>query len=157
MTMKGLSFVPLNFFFDETIDKILSGFTDPDRTNLISFWKEFEPYSNNYPVTNIFLAKDGSVVLEIAVCGFKKDEIFIEREDAILNISATKKTNETNDMKEGYYALKKISTKNWSLSYKCSERMDLDNISSKLENGIISIEIPLKESAKPIKKKIEIL
>ncbi len=95
---------------------------------------------------------DSSLVIELVLAGILKENISIEAEDNNLIITLDDK------------AVAKEIRKTWSVSksnlvYDYSqyeESIKIDEISSKLENGILTITIPKKERATE-KKKITIL
>lgn len=107
--------------------------------------------NQNYPPYNI-LNKEGSskYVIEIALAGFKKEEIDIDLENGILKISGKSiPDHEKND-----YIYKGIGTRKFSKSWTLSEHVVVHGAT--YQDGILSVELEqvIPEEKKP--KKIEI-
>ncbi|MHA1266124.1 MAG: Hsp20/alpha crystallin family protein [Candidatus Helarchaeota archaeon] len=96
--------------------------------------------------------EEGSYVLTAEVPGYDKDDINIEVKDDILTISSEHK-EEKSDEGEGYL-YKERTHSAFCRSIKIPEGVTPEEISAKLENGILTLHIPKKEPEPP--KKIEI-
>lgn len=84
---------------------------------------------------------------EVAGTGLTKEDITISIESDILRISY-KKPDEKND--EVTYYHKGISRKSFNLGYRIpSSKFDLDAAEASMEHGLLTINIPLAEEAKP--------
>lgn len=102
----------------------------------------FEPTS---PMNNVSETENG-YVLEMALPGMDKQDIHIEVDGEYLNISSKSETKEDNHW----------SYQTFSKRMYLGENIDKSNISSKMDNGILSIDIPkISEEMKP-KRLIEI-
>lgn len=115
-----------------------------------------KPKTFNYPKTSGYFKSDGTMIIEIAVTGFKKDELNLKREGEKIIITGKKdKIGE-----EGKDRLKMvwqdISKKSFELVYNFDEKMDLDKIDISLEDGILTISVPVQEKHKPVVKELEI-
>lgn len=108
---------------------------------------------NTYPVSNYFVKENGTSVIEIAVTKFLKDEIFVKREGDKLIVKGEMTKIEDNNIK---YVWKKIGERDFNITYRCSNRMNLDNLEVLMKDGLLIISIPMKESEKPIIKEIKI-
>jgi HSP20 family molecular chaperone IbpA len=136
----------LNNFLDDFIDSMF-------QDNLACF----DSYDSgvtypNYPVCNDGLLKDGTFFSEIAVTGFKKENIKIEIEGQQIFIKVKSDKEEDNRK----YSHRGLSKRSFEFGYKLSDQLDIDKIKTHLENGLLTIEIPLKESAIPKKRTIEL-
>ncbi|TFG04755.1 MAG: Hsp20/alpha crystallin family protein [Promethearchaeota archaeon] len=96
--------------------------------------------------------EDGKYLLSAEVPGFSKDDINIEIKDNILTISSDH-DEEKSEEKEGYI-YKERSTRSFCRSLQIPEGITPEEISAKLEEGILHITIPKKEPEPP--KKVEI-
>jgi len=111
----------------------------------------------SYPVSNIYLKQDGTMVLELAVTGFSKEEITGKVEGDKLCIKGKKIEDTKKDEKETYkYVHKKISMQDFDITYQCNDKMDLENIELTIDKGILTVSIPLKENEKPVIKELKI-
>lgn len=91
-------------------------------------------------------ATDEDYRIQLAVPGLSKDDVKISVDDSVISISHEQK--ETDD--KTYYFTSSFR-KEYSLPYDCEE----DNITSKLENGILEIVIP-RSKKKSSERLIEI-
>lgn len=124
------------------------------------FNNDFEGWNrNNFSMTNTTLptlnikeTKD-SFLVEVAAPGFEKSDFKIELNNDLLTISSEKKLN--NELKDGERITKQeFSYQSFSRSFTLPEHVDEEKISAKYENGILSIDIPKKEEAKPKSPKL---
>lgn len=124
------------------------------------FNNDFEGWNrNNFSMTNTTLptlnikeTKD-SFLVDVAAPGFEKSDFKIELNNDLLTISSEKKVN--NELKDGERITKQeFSYQSFSRSFTLPEHVDEEKISAKYENGILSIDIPKKEEAKPKSPKL---
>jgi len=109
---------------------------------------------NNYsepnttlPSVNIKENTDAFEV-EVAAPGFDKSDFNIELNNDILTISSEKK--EENEVKEDEKVTRReFSYQSFTRSFTLPELVEDEKIAAKYENGILSINIPKKEEAKP--------
>lgn len=80
---------------------------------------------------------DEGVKLRLEMPGFKKDEVKLSLDEGVLSIVA-----ETEDEQRSF--LSKLERR-----LKVSDEMDVENISARLENGILYLHIPHREKAEP--------
>ena len=106
----------------------------------------------NYPVSNGWLMEDGSMFLEIACTGIPKGSVEITAEDNVLSISTTHGRYCTG-WKELFHNLK-IKPFEWKS--RISSKYDLTKLEAVMADGLLTVTIPLKEAAKPVKKSFEI-
>jgi HSP20 family protein len=101
---------------------------------------------------NIFYDKTG-LHFEVACTGLTKDDVKVDIEDDILKISYDKPDNEK-ELHPGTIH-RGLSKKSFNLGYKISSKYDLSKSDGKLENGLLTIFIPITEKAKPKNIKIK--
>ena len=135
--------------------KMMDIFNDPF---LIGFTREFDRLNSihktnsslSYPPYNVLKYDEDSYALELAVAGFKKDEIDITVKDNTLTITGEKLSPEVDD----YFIHRGIGTRKFTRSFALGEFMEVN--SAEMEDGILSIMIDriIPEEKKP--KAIEI-
>ncbi|MCF8303704.1 MAG: Hsp20/alpha crystallin family protein [Bacteroidales bacterium] len=104
------------------------------------------------PATNI-MEKEDSFVIEMAVPGFRKDEININFEDDTLTISSEKEDNEKENTE---FTRKEFAYGGFSRSFSIPESVNAEDIKAEYNNGILSIILPKKEEEKKMNKEIAI-
>lgn len=105
--------------------------------------------TDNYPPHNIVKIDDEKFLIELAVAGFKKDDIDLELKDGILKIRGEVKSDD-----EREYAFKGISSRKFEKSFRLSEFVVIDG--ADLVDGILVVyaRVELPEEKRP--RKIEI-
>lgn len=83
--------------------------------------------------------------LEYALAGFNKNEIEIKVKDNILNIHVEKKERNYQEGNSQNYLRQGISYKEFDVSYKLMDGVDKEKIKVSYENGILYINLPLKQ------------
>lgn len=99
--------------------------------------------SQSIPKVNIVNYEDYSEI-RIEVPGINKNEIDINLENGILNIEAKKEIQENAENKSKFI-IKEFDYSNFKVEYKISEKVDFNNISANMENGILFVQLPLKK------------
>lgn len=122
-----------NKFFDEVFD---NDFFKPTR------WAK---EASSYPMNVVSVKKNGKTVakrLEYALAGFDKNEIKLSLKNGILTIEAEHSPSEKDDETTEYNG---ISYKKMTMSYSLMDNADEQGITSKFNNGLLSITIPFKQ------------
>jgi len=84
----------------------------------------------------------------MAAPGMEKDDFKIELNNSVLSISSEKESK--NETKEGKNITRReFSYQSFSRSFTLPAIVETDRITSKYENGILQVNIPKKEEAKP--------
>lgn len=109
------------------------------------------PQGNKYPPHNIVVLEEGSYILELAIAGFKKEEIKITHHKGSLNVIGSRAKSET----EPVYAYNGISTRSFQKTFNTAEHVHVTG--AVFEDGILSISVKLQvpESEKPKQIKIK--
>jgi len=120
---------------------------------------------------NVISIKDkaGNVIgnkLEVVTTPFKKDEVSVEISDKTLTVKCEKYDSQIDGDSSEISAFENveceihhgISSQSYQFSLKLSDKVDVDSISAKNEDGILTINMPfLKEDKKEDVKKITVL
>jgi len=130
-----------------TLDKYM-----PYTIGFDSFFNSLDSITGDvkgYPHYNIKKLDDNKWSIELALAGFSKDDIEIEVNDSIMNISGELKSEDNE------YVYKGISSRKFSKSFTLAEFTECE--SATMENGILSIilEKNIPEDKKPQKVKIK--
>lgn len=91
-----------------------------------------------------------TITLRMEVPGAEKDSINIQVEDNELIIEAQRKDN----LPDGTYLIKERRDGDYKRVFTLDNTVDTDKIDAKLENGVLTLTLRIKEQAKP--KKIEV-
>ena len=123
--------------------------------------------SGSVPV-NIHESKDG-YHLEFNAAGRNKEDFKVEVEKGLLTISfesketATKaneteaKAGETAPKVDDYKTVRReFSVSSFKRSFNVDDKVDVDNIQAKYENGILKVYLPKKEEIAPVGKQINV-
>lgn len=96
------------------------------------------------PIRDV-LENKGNYLVEIELPGVKKEEITLDCDGGVLDITAEKKAKDP----EGYERIIKERTFGTaSVSYQLPANIDTTAISATLNDGILTVSIPKKETAK---------
>jgi molecular chaperone IbpA len=90
------------------------------------------PISNNYPPHNIVKIDEDNYLIEIAVAGFKKEDIDIQLKDSILTVKGKKDDTRT-------YSHKGISSREFNRTFTLGEYVQVNG--ANLEDGILAIQL----------------
>lgn len=102
--------------------------------------------SGSVPQVNIRETAEG-YHLEMAAPGLAKDDFKISIENDVLTVSGEKKKETTE--KSEKYTRKEFAYNTFMRSFTLPEMVDTEKISARYENGIMTVDLPKKEEAKP--------
>lgn len=109
------------------------------------FGYEYEIGGNDYSSLikpNIY-REDNNTIIEYPLIGIDKENVTINLDDDILKISVNKEEKDEKEyIKKGFHIFNKLDKK---LKIIKIERMEIENITSKMNNGILTITIPNKK------------
>jgi HSP20 family protein len=115
--------------------------------------KTFREDVFNFPPVNI-TEKADKYEVELSVPGFEKADFAVKLEGNLLSISTEKKEDKNDE--SGKMIRKEFTYKSFKRSFTIDEKIDGENIGAKYENGILKLDLPKKEIAKPAAKDISI-
>lgn len=107
---------------------------------------KFTPIHSKLPHPLNILQTESELRFEIACTGLSKEEVEVSIEEDVLRISYKKKEKE-DFQTEPHYWYKGLSQRSFNLGYKISSKFDLSKSDAKLENGLLTVSIPLVEKA----------
>ena len=89
---------------------------------------------------------ESNVTVHLEIPGMQKDEIAIAYKDGVLNISGEKKNASKTD--DNGYHTNRISYGKFEQSFRVGE-VEFEKSKANYENGVLKIELPKAEAAKP--------
>ena len=105
-----------------------------------------------HPV-DIYETKDG-LFFEIACTGLNKNDIEINVEGDVLRVTHTSDEKKKDPANIRFYH-KGIAKRSFNLGYKIARRFEIEGIDAKMEDGLLTINIPHTAENKPTKIKIK--
>lgn len=108
--------------------------------------------SDNYPPHNVVQLDDTHFVVEVAVAGFKQNEIDVELKDGVLTVRGEKAKLE--DEVKPQYLHKGISARNFTRNFPLAENVEVRGAT--VENGILAVALELVVPEEKKAKKIAI-
>lgn len=92
--------------------------------------------------------------LTAEVPGLTEKDIDLETKDGYMTLKGH--VEQSQEKEEEHYRMREFSRRSFERSFRIGEGIDPDNISAKLENGVLKVVLPKKEEAKPKTVKVEI-
>lgn len=123
--------------------------------NAIGFEDMFDRFNyltsinSGFPHYNIRKASEGKYVIELALAGYKKDEVSVEVKDGVLIIEGKSKEDLSNYVHQG------IAKRSFKRQFQLADYVECKG--GKLENGMLNVELEYNppESKKPRKISID--
>jgi HSP20 family protein len=133
--------------FDNVFDELFGGFPANWGSNV---------KTSTVPV-NIHEAKDG-YHLELSAPGRNKENFKVEVEKGLLTISFEAKSNQENTESEAAYKTvrREFEVSSFKRSFNVDDKVDVDNIQAKYENGVLKVFVPKKEEVAQSGKQINV-
>jgi len=94
-------------------------------------------------------------ILDVFAPGFEKDDFTVSLDKNLLTVSAEKKNNQENQ--QGRQIRKEFRLESFKRSFTVDEKIESSNIVAKYLNGVLSLNLPMKEEVKEEAKQISIL
>jgi len=145
-----------NYYIKGGIDMTRISFSSPNNniTDFTQFvesifydyaFADFGRIASEYPVSNIYVNENSDLKLEFAITGFKEEEIKVQVQDGLLIISGDKKPSE-----DGWKLIEgRLKKKSFERKIRISNKLNIDSIEAKVEDGMLEIIIRAKEDSKP--------
>lgn len=130
-------------------EKWMVGFDDVFN-NLVEKWEEGFDGFHEYPASNIKRIDDNHYRIEIAVAGFMREELNVDRDGDTLVVTGTK-SEETSEEREDYLQ-RGIKAKSFRQSFQLTEHDKV--LDATLRHGIL--EINVKRESNSLRKKLGI-
>jgi len=132
-----------------------------DRFDTDRFFNDFWPWTsfedrriaNDQVKVNVVENKD-NFTLTAEVPGITEKDIDIEIKDGLMTLKGH--FEESQEKEEEHYRMQEFTRRSFERSFTIGDGVDQDNISAKLENGVLKLVLPKKEEAKPKTVKVAI-
>jgi len=105
------------------------------------------------PAVDIY-EKNDSVVVKAEIPGVEKDQISVEVKDGILTLRGERKFER--DVKEESYHRIERSYGTFMRSFSLPVSVDQEKVKATFRDGVLEVELPKKEQAKPKQVKVDI-
>ena len=118
--------------------------------NMVDFPNLMQQSTQGYPVADIYRGDDGETVMEFALAGFARGDLFIEvkPEKKSISIRAEMKESKENDNR-------RIAKRSFNKTYvNYDNNLDLSSASAEFENGLLKVTVPQRPEVKPVSIKI---
>jgi HSP20 family protein len=135
--MNLIKYRPTNFM--SVLDRDLNDVFD-------SFLSDFPKTWNSSPAIDI-REKEGGYSMEIELPGMTSKDIEVKVEGNLLTVSSKKKDEKEEKQKD--YVLKERKSYSFSRSFVLPKNTDSEKISAEFKNGLLTLEVPKTEAAKP--------
>ncbi len=132
----------INDLFDEVFRGFPTTWGNNSHTNTVS------------PSVNIHETTD-AYVLELNAAGLSKEDLKVNAENDLLTISYDKK--EEAEHREGKTIRREFTHRSFKRSFSLDEKINVEVITAKYDNGILKLNLPKKEEVKFSPKEISIL
>ena len=96
---------------------------------------------------------DSSFYLEAETPGMQDKDIGIEVHNGLLTIKGHTENNSEKE-KENYH-IREFSSQSFERSFRLSDRIDTEQVSAKIENGVLKVYLPKYEQVKPLKIEVQ--
>jgi HSP20 family protein len=92
---------------------------------------------------------DSEILLQAELPGMRSEDVDVDVEDGMLTISGERKIDEERD-KKGYHITER-SFGRFTRSFKLPNTVDFEKIDAQMNNGLLEVHLPKRESSKPRK------
>lgn len=142
-------------FQNRPVNKSFNNFMDDFFATVPSIFRDdyVSPSFRSFTPVNV-KETEADYVLEIIAPGFQKEDFKINLDNNTLTVS-TEKKEETENRNEKFIR-KEFKQQSFSRSFTIDENIDVENISAKYVNGILTLNLAKKQQVKPEVKEISI-
>ena len=94
---------------------------------------------------------DNSFYLEAETPGMQDKDIGIEVHNGVLTI----KGHTVNNSDKENYHIREFRGKSFERSFRLSDRVDTEQVSAKIKNGVLKVDLPKHDQVKPLKIEVQ--
>ena len=142
-------------FHNRPVNKSFNNFMDDFFATVPSIFRDdfITPSFRSFTPVNI-RETETDYVLEVVAPGFQKEDFKINLDNNTLTVST--ETKEGTENKNEKFIRKEFKQQSFSRSFTIDEDIDVENISAKYVNGILTLNLAKKQQVKPEVKEISI-
>jgi HSP20 family protein len=147
MTLVKFNRKPFDAEFSNLVDNLFGEFPALFKNEQAAQWKGFVPVNID--------ETEKAYKLEVVAPGFEKADFKVSLEQNILTISAEKKeeVKEENENKTtGKQVRREYSFRSFKRSFTIDEKIDGSAIEAQYVNGVLTLNLPKKETVKEVKQ-----
>ena len=96
---------------------------------------------------------ENSFNLEAETTGMEDKDINIEIHNGVLTIKGNTANN--SDKEKENYHIREFTSQSFERNFRLSDRVDTEQVSAKIENGVLKVDLPKHEQVKPLKIEIQ--
>lgn len=138
---------------NKTVRTMFSDFFDNDKFFSSPFFHDIKFGKDWTPAVNV-VENDKNFSVELSAPGFKKEDIKINVENGVLNISA--ETKNEKEEKDKNYTRQEFRYDAFSRSFSLPENVSDEKIDAKYEDGILKLTLAKKVIDAPKRKEIAV-
>lgn len=133
----------------------------PSRRDFLNFDRNFfgdsldHLFSNSTNFDVDIKETDKDYMLEADMPGLTKEDIQLDYDNNVLSISAHREEGKDEQDKEGNYIRRERSVRSYSRQFLLKDVKE-DSITAKFDNGVLTVQLPKKDSSETPTKKIDI-
>jgi HSP20 family protein len=143
-----MTFVKIN---NKQLPKTFNTLFDEFFNDLPSTWTK--GYTTNFPAVNIYETSE-AYHLELSVPGRNKEDFKVAIENGLITISSELKEQAKDESLKTIR--KEFGTANFKRSFTLDDKIDVEKIQAKYENGVLKFNLPKKEEVKNNPKEISV-
>lgn len=115
------------------------------------FWDEdFRSSNGNFTMPAVNISEtDDQFTVELAAPGLNKNDFKITVDNGYLTIEATQEQKSDETSSNGQFRRMEFNYRNFKRTFTLPEEVNADKIASRYENGVLRLELPKKDEAKP--------
>ena len=118
--------------------------------NMVDFPNLVHQSTQGYPVADIYRGEEGETIMEFALAGFSRDDLFIEVKPEKKSISIRAEMKDTKDI-----ANRRIAKRSFNKTYvNYDNNLDLSAANAEFDNGLLRVTVPQRPEASPLSIKI---
>jgi HSP20 family protein len=147
MTLVKFNRKPYDGGFNNLVDNLFGEFPAFFKNEQATQWKGFVPVNID--------ETEKAYKLEVVAPGFEKSDFKVSLEQDILTISAEKKEEvkeENADNTTGRQIRREYSFRSFKRSFTIDEKIDGSAIEAQYVNGVLTLNLPKKETVKEVKQ-----
>lgn len=116
------------------------------------FWGASMPAaSHGAPAMDVYTEDDKSLVAEVSLPGFKKDDVEVHVHDGVLEIKGEKHQKEEDQKNTKRNYMVRESHERFYRSIRLPRVADGDSVNAHFDNGVLKVTVPFKELPQPKK------